>query len=176
MPRIGFLRCAKFPHDTIRDRGNEILLDTSRKIIAYVTLGIPYALENSAWQFVLKQKPESIDFAINQKWISDDDLLADMLKSVNSDSASGFSEIFIRGEHGQGVYRFMTDRHSYWMYTSNGNDIRQLAQVQHETGCTLMEAVDFLARKDYKDRGHPFVPAEGELLPKFIAKLQDGAT
>jgi len=66
----------------------------------------------------------------------------------------------------------MTDRHSYWMYTSNGNDIRQLAQVQHETGCSLMEAVDILARKDYREKGHPFVPAQGELLPNYLEQLR----
>src|SRR5690606_1788399 len=122
------------------------------------------ALENSAWQFVLKQKPESIDFAVNEKWISNDDLLVGMLKTVNSDSSSGFSEIFVRGAHGQGVYRFVTDRHSYWMYTSNPADISQLAKVQNETGCSLMEAVDVLARRDYQERGHSFVPAPGFLL------------
>lgn len=126
------------------------------------------ALENSAWQFVLKQKPESIDFAVTQKWIADDEQLTDMLKTINSDGASGFSEVFVRGETGQGVYRFVTDRHSYWMYTTHPMDIAKLTEVQNEKNCTLMEAVDIMARRDYEEKGHPFRPKEGNLLEELI--------
>lgn len=127
------------------------------------------ALDNSAWQFVLKQKPESIDFAVGQKWISDDDMLVGMLKTVNSDGMQGFSEIFIRGESGQGVYRFITDRHSYWMYTTNPNDLARLAETQHRLDCDLLTAVDFLAREDYAQKRHPFTPQEGSLLAALQA-------
>jgi conjugal transfer ATP-binding protein TraC len=130
------------------------------------------ALENSAWQFVLHQKPESVDFAVEQKWLSSDKLLVDMLKSVNSDTAAGFSEVFIRGERGQGVYRFVTDRHSYWMYTTHPADIAKIAKTRHENNCTLMQAVDLLARQDYIDRGHPFVPKPGALLPVLREEMQ----
>ncbi len=130
------------------------------------------ALENSAWQFVLHQKPESIDFAVGQKWLPDDKLLADMLKSVNSDTSAGFSEIFIRCEHGQGIYRFVTDRHSYWMYTTHPKDIARLAETQKQHNCTLMQAVDLLARQDYIDRGHPFTPRPGILLKSLREQMQ----
>ena len=129
------------------------------------------ALDNSAWQFVLKQKPESIDFAVAQKWISDDEMLVGMLKTVNSDGVQGFSEIFIRGESGQGVYRFITDRHSYWMYTTNPNDLARLAETQRRLACDLLTAVDFLAREDYAQKRHPFMPHTGSLLKV----LQDDA-
>lgn len=129
------------------------------------------ALENSAWQFVLKQKPESIDFAVNQKWISNDEMLIGMLKSINSDSAAGFSEIYVRGENGQGVYRFVTDRHSYWLYTSNPGDIAKLSTVQREENCTLLEAVDILARHDYEMKKHPFKPTPGVLRNDWLAEL-----
>lgn len=128
------------------------------------------ALENSAWQFVLKQKPESIDFAVNQKWISNDEMLVGMLKTVNSDSSQGFSEIFIRGESGQGIYRFVTDRHSYWMYTTNPSDLARLAETQKALNCSLLEAIDYLAREDYKARRHPFLPQEGLLLEKRLSE------
>lgn len=128
------------------------------------------ALENSAWQFVLKQKAESVDFAVQQKWISDDETLIGMLKTVNSDSRQGFSEIFVRGENGQGVFRFVTDRHSYWLYTTHPSDLSRLAEVQEKQKCTLLEAVDFLARQDYQVRGHPFRPHEGKLLEQLFAQ------
>lgn len=125
------------------------------------------ALENSAWQFVLKQKPDSIDFAVNQKWISGDELLTGMLKTVNSDSNAGFSEIFVRGELGQGVYRFAVDRHSYWLYTTHPKDLARLAQIQQQ-GLSLLDAVDYLAREDYQLKGHPFRPAAGSLRESLM--------
>lgn len=125
------------------------------------------ALENSAWQFVLRQKPESIDFAVHQRWVSGDEMLANMLKTVYSDSAAGFSEIFVRGETGQGVYRFVTDRHSYWLYTTNPKDLARLADVQAQ-GLSLLDAVDYLAREDYVTRGHSFRPREGSLREEFF--------
>ena len=128
------------------------------------------ALENSSWQFVLKQKPESIDFAVEQKWISDDAHLVGMLKSINSDSAAGFSEIFIRGETGQGAFRFITDRHSYWLYTTNPIDLAKLATVQRDRELNLLDAVDYLARLDYETKKHPFTPEQGSLLEKLATK------
>ena len=122
------------------------------------------ALENSAWQFVLRQRPESIDYAVEQKWVSKDELVIGMLKTVNSDSKQGFSEIFVRGERGQGVFRFVTDRHSYWLYTTDGRDLEKLANTQRERQCSLIEAVDFLARQDYQSANHPHRPAEGFLV------------
>jgi conjugal transfer ATP-binding protein TraC len=131
------------------------------------------ALENSAWQFVLKQKGESIDFAVEQKWISDDETLVSMLKTVNSDQKQGFSEIFVRGDKGQGVFRFVTDRHSYWLYTTNPVDLSRLAEVQEKRKCTLLEAVDILARHDYQVRGHQFRPSDGKLLDLLFAQNEE---
>ncbi|GBG14413.1 conjugal transfer ATP-binding protein TraC [Novimethylophilus kurashikiensis] len=130
------------------------------------------ALENSAWQFVLKQKGDSIDFAVSQKWIADDELLTGMLKTVNSDTNAGFSEIFVRGEHGQGIYRFITDKHSYWLYTTNPRDLAKLAEVQQQ-GLTLLEAVDYLAREDYLQRGHPCKPKAGSLREAVLREQRN---
>lgn len=130
------------------------------------------ALENATWQFVLKQKPASIDFAAEKKWIPDDKMFTDLLKTVNSDAGQGFSEIFVQGEKGQGVYRFVTDRHSYWMYTSHGSDLTLLAQTQRERNCSLMDAVDFLAREDYKNKRHGFTPREGSLVSHHVAEIE----
>ena len=133
------------------------------------------ALENSSWQFVLKQKPDSIDFAVSQKWIADDEMLVGMLKTVNSDSSHGFSEIFVRGENGQGIYRFVTDRHSYWLYTTNPTDLARLAETQRKHDCDLLTAVDILAREDYVQKKHPFFPREGSLLQDLIDRQKANA-
>ena len=133
------------------------------------------SLENSSWQFVLKQKPDSVDFAVSKKWIADDDMLVSMLKTVNSDSSQGFSEIFVRGENGQGIYRFVTDRHSYWLYTTNPTDLARLAETQRTHDCDLLTAVDILAREDYVQKKHPFAPREGSLLQDLIDRQKANA-
>lgn len=129
------------------------------------------ALENASWQFVLRQKPESIDFAVSQKWIEKDENLISMLKTINSDEDQGFSEVFVKGERGQGIFRFITDRHSYWTYTTKGSDLALLAQTQRDLNCTLVEAIDHLARQDYAKRKHPFTPKEGSLLNQLRDRL-----
>lgn len=130
------------------------------------------ALENASWQFILKQKPDAVDFAVSQKWLANDELLIKLLKSVNSDSAQGFSEIFVRGESGQGIYRFVTDRHSYWMYTTNPSDLAQLAETQAANNCSLMDAVDICARNDYQSKRHQFRPVPGSLRQQLAERLE----
>lgn len=131
------------------------------------------ALDNASWQFILKQGGEAIKFAVGQKWLPDDELLSELLTSVNSDMAQGFSEVFVRGENGQGVYRFVNDRHSYWMYTSHPEDLAKLAHTQRAVGGDLFEAVDALAREDYRKRTqHPFTPAEGSLRAALAQQIE----
>jgi conjugal transfer ATP-binding protein TraC len=134
------------------------------------------ALENATWQFVLKQKPSSVDFAASQEWIPKDSMFTDLLKTVNSDTAQGFSEIFVQGENGQGVYRFVTDLHSYWMYTSHPKDLAVLAEVQSTHGYGLLEAVDFLAREGYRTRKHAFEPAHGSLVAQLREKYEKASS
>lgn len=107
------------------------------------------AIENAAWQFVLYQRPESLEFAIANKRIVADDRLLSILKSVRS--GPGFSEIYIRSEEGQGLYRFVTDRHSYWTFTTNPKDLVKIANLQ-DRGLELVDIIDKLAREDYKER------------------------
>ncbi len=107
------------------------------------------AIENAAWQFVLYQRPESLEFAIANKRIVADDRLLAILKSVRS--GMGFSEIYVRSEEGQGLYRFVTDRHSYWTFTTNPKDLAKIANLQ-DKGMELPEIIDQLAREDYRER------------------------
>lgn len=107
------------------------------------------AIENAAWQFVLYQRPESLEFAIANKRIVADDRLLAILKSVRS--GPGFSEIYVRSEEGQGLYRFVTDRHSYWTFTTNPKDLAKIANAQ-DKGQDLAAIIDELARADYKER------------------------
>ncbi len=105
------------------------------------------AIENAAWQFVLYQRPESVEFAVANKRISADEMSVDLIKSVRS--GMGFSEVFVRGEQGSGLYRFVTDKHSYYTFTTKPSDINRLNDLV-DRGLTLEKAIDTLAMQDYE--------------------------
>ena len=105
------------------------------------------AIENAAWQFILYQRPESVEFAVANKRIASDENTVDLIRSVRS--GMGFSEVFVRGEAGSGLYRFVTDKHSYYTFTTKATDIGQITTLQ-EQGLTLPEAIDKLAMADYE--------------------------
>lgn len=104
------------------------------------------AVENAAWQFILHQKTESISAAVDKKLITADEMTVDLIKSVNS--SEGFSEVYVRNDAGSGVYRFVTDKHSYYTFTSRAADVVRLNKLV-EAGSTLEDAIDKLAMDDY---------------------------
>jgi conjugal transfer ATP-binding protein TraC len=105
------------------------------------------AIENAAWQFILYQRKESLDYAMANKRIVGGEAMLELLRTVRS--GEGFSEIYVRGESGEGLYRFITDRHSYYTFTTNPRDINRLNDLR-DKGVPLIEAIDTLAREDYK--------------------------
>lgn len=105
------------------------------------------AIENAAWQFVLYQRPESIAFAMTNKRIVGDDSTMELLKTVRS--GPGFSEVYVRGESGSGLYRFVTDRHTYYTFTTNPRDINRMNELR-DKGHSISDAIDVLAKEDYR--------------------------
>lgn len=105
------------------------------------------AIENAAWKFILYQQPESVEFAVANKRISADENTVDLIKSVKS--GTGYSEVYIRGEQGSGLYRFVTDKHSYYTFTTKPTDINRLNDLI-DGGHSIVEAIDTLAMADYK--------------------------
>lgn len=103
-------------------------------------------IENAAWQFVLHQRPESLEFAMKNQRIVGGKATMDLMRTVKS--GKGYSEIFVRGELGSGLYRFITDKHSYYTFTTNPVDINRIDALT-QSGMTLVEAIDKLAREDY---------------------------
>lgn len=106
------------------------------------------AIENAAWQFVLYQRPESIEFAVSNKRISADANSVELIRSVRS--GPGFSEVFVRGENGGGLYRFVTDKHSYYTFTTKPADTNRLDALVNK-GMSVEAAIDQLAMQDYAE-------------------------
>lgn len=104
------------------------------------------AIANASWLFALGQKPESIEFAVKHGRLSADDRTVELIKSVKS--GDGFSEMYVRGERGSGVFRLITDRHSYYLYTTRATDKVKLENLR-ASGMQLVDAIDTAAREDY---------------------------
>lgn len=105
------------------------------------------AIENAAWQFILYQRPESLEFAMKHGRISGGEGLLEILKSVRS--GPGFSEVYVKGESGAGLYRFITDRHSYYTFTTKATEVSALDSMV-AGGKTMEEAIDIMATADYE--------------------------
>jgi conjugal transfer ATP-binding protein TraC len=118
------------------------------------------AIENAEWKFVLHQNPESLEYAVAHKRLVGDEYLLSLLKTVKS--GEGFSEVYVRSGSGQGVYRFITDRHTYYLYTTNPKDIARLEQLTNN-GMTLSQAIDKLARADYIEKWGWDMPAMDQI-------------
>lgn len=105
------------------------------------------AIENAAWQFILYQRAESISFAVDNKRLTGDEMTLNLIRSVKS--GNGFSEVFVKGEQGSGLYRFVTDKHSYYTFTSKASDVNRLNDLIR-SGMTTEEAINTLAMRDYE--------------------------
>lgn len=105
------------------------------------------AIENAAWQFILHQRPESLEFASTNRSIVADELSLELLRTVKS--GNGYSEVFVRGESGSGLYRFVTDRHTHYAFTTNAMERGRLLSLV-DSGMPMAEAIDQLANEDYK--------------------------
>lgn len=102
------------------------------------------ALENASWQLVLFQRKESLNFAIDSKLLSADPTTEELIRSVRS--GDGFSEIFVRSEYGEGIYRFITDPHSYHTYSTKPADTNRIDALVAK-GLTIPQAVDQLSNE-----------------------------
>ena len=107
------------------------------------------AVSNAVWQFVLAQKPESLQHAVDKKLLMGSENLIDLVGSVHTSKDKDYSEVFIRSETGMGLYKFVVDRWSYYTFTNNAKDIARLEALQRD-GKSLVEAIDTLARADHE--------------------------
>jgi conjugal transfer ATP-binding protein TraC len=79
------------------------------------------AYANSSWLFALAQKAESLDAAFKAGLLIGDEALREELNSVHT-APGTYSEIFVRADTGQGIYRFVADPYTYWLYTTAPDD------------------------------------------------------
>lgn len=79
------------------------------------------AYANSSWTFSMRQKPESLEAAFRDGRVMADEQLKEVLRSVTTLQGE-FSEVWIRCDSGSGVYRFIADPATYWLFTTSPRD------------------------------------------------------
>ncbi|QHS09087.1 TraC family protein [Sinimarinibacterium sp. NLF-5-8] len=136
------------------------------------------AYANSSWLFALAQKAESLDAAFKEGLLIADDALREQLKSVHT-APGEYSEIFVRSDIGQGIYRFITDAYTYWLYTSGPTEKAARKQALDEQralhpewnyGQHLAAAVKSLADKQAQQR---FAQTPDEVLAELGEGMAD---
>lgn len=105
---------------------------------------------NAGWTFTLKQKKESINYAVENKMIDDDPNFVSMLRSINS-LADNFSEVYIKNDDNlSGIYRLVLDRHSHYLASSKSADTTRIDDLMSK-GMDILGAIDYCAQQDYKN-------------------------
>lgn len=111
------------------------------------------AITNAAWVISMGQAETSIAHAFEKKYIVGSEYTKGMIRTVRSASGA-FSELYIQfkdkgGNYSGGIFRFIVDKHSHLLYTTNAAETNQLGKLM-QSGLSLEAAVDTYARALYK--------------------------
>lgn len=108
----------------------------------YKSSGSLATLSCSDWVVLLRQKPESLAAASENKRIFVDEQARDLLMSV--DTVQGkYSEIAIRGPNGLSIGRLIVDRFTEKLYSTKGTEF-QYVRDRMAAGLTIDQAVEEL--------------------------------
>lgn len=102
------------------------------------------AFENSDYNLILGQKPESIEQLKNSKRLSLDEFTEKLFKSLRK--TDEYSECVIKGPSGLSVHRILLDPYSRILYSSKGEEFEAVKQLQTQ-GHSLQDAIAIVARK-----------------------------
>ena len=98
---------------------------------------------NSAFKFFLEA--EDFEKAAAEKLITYDPFVMRMLKTLKSNRPK-YSEIFMHTPLGVGVGRLMVDPYSYYVYTSDADEITQIEDLV-KNGMPYEDAISVMAEK-----------------------------
>ena len=102
--------------------------------------------ENCAWQFVLKNKPVSIDQAIQSNRLSVTGYAASLLKGINPKSGM-YGEFAIMEGSSLQFSRLRTDGVSHYLFSSSASDEAKIQHASSVHGISYEEAILYLGVK-----------------------------
>jgi conjugal transfer ATP-binding protein TraC len=135
------------------------------------------AYANSAWLFMLQQKSESIRFAFDNGYFPDDPQTKKLVESVHT-RPGYYSEVMVKSTMGIGVYRFVIDPYTYWLYSTDKDDKAARAQMLEKVvaenpdmarSSAMAEALSRLAAGRYKDMFGKTPESELKKIQRAIA-------
>lgn len=102
--------------------------------------------ENTANKFLLGQTPEAIEGLLKNSRLALGPGAAEVLKSVRTERGL-FSEIFIYTRSGAGIARFVVDRRTELLYSTDPRD-KQAIATRMKAGMPLEEAIDDVLKSE----------------------------
>lgn len=102
--------------------------------------------ENAAFYLLLKQKAETLQSLYKSERLVLSEENFELLRTIKTIKGR-YSEIFFYTPLGCGIGRFMPDEFSYWLYTTNPADSKEIKSLIEEKGLSKVEALKTLANK-----------------------------
>ena len=103
-------------------------------------------ISNSEFMFLLNQRESDLQRAYKENILTIDDFAKEMLRTVMTEKGK-YSEIFVKNSVTWGVMRFMVDRFSYYLYTTDPKETAEIDKLV-ESGMSLKEAIEFMIEKE----------------------------
>jgi len=103
-------------------------------------------ISNSEFMFLLNQRETDLQRAFKENILTLDDFAKAMLQSVMTEKGK-FSEIFVKNSVTWGVMRFMVDRYSYYLYTTDPKETAEIDRLV-EAGMSLKEAIETMIERE----------------------------
>ena len=103
-------------------------------------------LASSDWQFILRQKPETLEELYREKKLDVSKPELNLMKSLFTLKGK-YSEIFIRSSLGSGIGRLIVDPFSMLLYSTNANDISRI-DAKMKKGISLVESIKSIVKED----------------------------
>ncbi len=101
--------------------------------------------ENAGVFLLLKQKAETLQSLFQSKRLILSEENFSLLRTVKTVTGK-YSEVFFYTPLGCGIGRFMPDPFSYWLYTTNPNDLEKIQNLIDEKKLGKIEALEMLSR------------------------------
>jgi conjugal transfer ATP-binding protein TraC len=131
-------------------KGSMIIVTQSIGDLYATPMGSSIA-RNASWQFILGQKEESIDVALDSKQFSLDSYGVRMLKMVHT-SPGDYSEVMIRRSTNEwGVVRIILDDFEKAMFSTSGDE-REFIMAEMNKGRNVVEVINELLLMQQKPK------------------------
>ena len=103
-------------------------------------------ISNSEFMFLLNQRESDLIRAYKENILTMDDFAKEMLRTVMTEKGK-YSEIFVKNSVTWGVMRFMVDRFSYYLYTTDPSETAEIDKLV-KSGKTLKEAIETMIERE----------------------------